>query len=104
MATKKTVAKKSTPVTKSTTAKTTAKKKTAVKKKAAAATKTTPKKTASPSRINKAVITPDQRHLLICETAYFMSIDQGAPGEGDSVENWLQAESIIDKKYSVVDQ
>jgi hypothetical protein len=101
MATKKTVAKKTTPVTKSTTTKSTAKKKTVAKKNAVTSKKSTPKKAATGLKNKKPGITREQRHLLISETAYFLSLRRNGSGEGGSVDDWLLAEESVDEKYSV---
>ena len=109
MAMKKTVAKKTTPPTeavstKTIPAKTTVKKKTAVKKKSVAVKKTAPKAAAGGSKDAKVLITHEQRHSLICETAYYLSLDQSIAGESCSLDNWLQAEQTVDRKYRVADK
>jgi hypothetical protein len=101
MATKKTVAKKTKPVTKSATTKTTAEKNTVVKKKAVLAKQTAAKKATTSLNGIKTEITKEQRHLLINETAYLLSLQRSDSSEGGSVDDWLQAEKIVDEKYSV---
>ena len=87
-----------------TTPKTTTKKKTAkkvVKKKAAK--KAAPKKsTAKKARIRdtKIKVTPEQRHNMICEAAYFISLERSSETVNPT-EDWLQAERAIDKIFIV---
>jgi len=63
-------------------------------KKAAAAKKTSPrtKKTAAGNSID-----PGQRHHMIAEAAYYIAEHRGFNG-GDSVQDWLLAETEIDRR------
>lgn len=98
--------------TKTTSAKSTVKKKTVAKKKAAVGKTAAGKKTVTASRkapqkrtvgsnVDKSMITPEQRHTLICETAYYLSLQHNGCSECSSINDWLQAEKIVDDKYRV---
>lgn len=82
--TKKTTKKKAAPKT--------AKKKAAVKKKAA------PKKAAAKSKATsgKIKVTPEQHHKMICEAAYYISLER-THETVNPTEDWLQAEAAINK-------
>ena len=74
---------------KKATAKKTTAKKISTKK---AATKKTK---ASPSNA-KIKVTHDQHHKMICEAAYYISLDRNRETVNPT-EDWLQAESAINK-------
>ena len=78
-------------------------KKKAVKKKTvkkAAVKKTTAKKsTASKSKIK---VTHEQHHKMICEAAYYISLDR-THETVHPTEDWLQAEAAINKICVIAD-
>jgi hypothetical protein len=94
--TKKKTVKKKAAAKKATTQKAAAKKtvKKAVKKKATSKA-TSGKKTAA-KKSNKIKVTPEQRHKMICEAAYYISLDRTAETVNPT-EDWLQAEAFIHK-------
>ena len=86
---------------KKATAKTAAQKKSATKKAAArktAAKKPTTKKAARKKQTGKGKIkvTNEQRHKMICEAAYYISLDKTYETINPT-EDWLQAENAIDQ-------
>ena len=85
--------------------KTTTKKKTAVKK---APIKKAPAKTAAIKKVavkktrakkSKIHVTLEQRHKMICEAAYYISVERGYENINPN-DDWLQAEVAIDKIYT----
>ena len=85
-------------------------KKKAVKKKAvkkgavkkATAKKTAVKKTkASPSK-TKIKVTHDQHYKMVCEAAYYISLDR-THETVNPTEDWLQAEAAINKICVIAD-
>jgi len=90
MTVKKTGARKTTQAVRSTITGTTAKKPATKQKMAAAG-----------SNGKKAAVTPQQRHQLISEAAYYLSMQHGDTVENSSIDNWLRAEQNIDEKYRV---
>jgi ribosome biogenesis protein Tsr3 len=61
--------------------------------------KAAPKKAApkiARSRNAKIKVTPEQRHNMICEAAYFISLERSSETVNPT-EDWLQAERAIDK-------
>ena len=92
MATKKKKAVKK-KIDKKKTVKAAAKKKPAVKK---AKKKTTKKDNAS----KKIKVTHEQRHKMICEAAYYISLDKTYETVNPT-EDWLQAETFINKICTV---
>jgi len=79
-------------------------KKTAVKKSATkkAAKKKVVKKKASnlQSAKNKIKVTMEQRHKMICEAAYYISLDRTYETVNPT-DDWLQAENFIDQICTV---
>lgn len=100
---KKTVKKKS---SKKKTMNDTAAKKKVVKKKAVkksvkkAAKKAAPKRTASGT--SKIKVTHDQHYKMVCEAAYYISLEKN-PETVNPTEDWLQAETAINKIYCIAD-
>jgi hypothetical protein len=90
--TKKTTKKKAAPKT----AKKKAVKKAAVKKKAA------PKKASAKTKAtsSKIKVTPEQHHKMICEAAYYISLER-THETVNPTEDWLQAEAAINKICSI---
>ena len=78
------------------TSKVTATKKKVVKK--AAVKKTAVKK--SPSNANKIKVTLEQHHKMICEAAYYISLEKNYETVNPT-EDWLQAEAAINKICTV---
>ena len=98
-------------VTKKKAAKKTAPKKTAVKKtavkKAAVKKKAVKKKTASKkaskntkSSDKKIKVTHEQRHKMICEAAYYISLNKTYETVNPTAD-WLEAEAYIDQICTV---
>lgn len=57
-------------------------------------------KTAAPKKQTSGNhIEPEQRHQMICETAYFIAELRGFNGECQ-LDDWLQAEAMIDRQLS----
>ncbi len=89
-----------------TTTKKKAVKKTAVKKKAvrkkAVKKKTVNKKAAKRTRTanDKIKVTLEQRHKMICEAAYYISLDKTYETVNPT-EDWLQAEAFINQICTV---
>ena len=54
-----------------------------------AAKKTTEKAGATPE------CTPEERHRMICERAYFLAEQRGFRGDA-ALDDWLQAEAMVD--------
>ena len=78
-------------------------KKKAVKKKAvkkAAAKKTAVKKTAASK--TKIKVTHEQHHKMICEAAYYISLDR-THETVNPTEDWFQAEAAINKICIIAD-
>jgi len=101
---KKTVAKKAAvkkPAVKKTVAKKPAAKKPAVKKAVAKkpALKKKPVKTAAANN-SKIKVTPEQLHKMICEAAYYISLDRTSETVHPT-QDWLQAETAINKICSL---
>jgi len=101
---KKTVAKKAAvkkPAVKKTVAKKPVAKKPAVKKavtkKPALKKKPVKKAAASNSKIK---VTPEQLHKMICEAAYYISLDRTSETVHPT-QDWLQAETAINKICSL---
>lgn len=46
---------------------------------------------------DKLVATPEERHRMIAETAYFLAQERGFTG-GDPVADWIEAERRIDRQ------
>jgi hypothetical protein len=46
---------------------------------------------------NKTVVTPEERHRMIAETAYFLAHERGFTG-GDPVADWIEAERRVDRE------
>ena len=46
---------------------------------------------------DKTAVTPEERHRMIAETAYFLAHDRGFTG-GDPVADWIEAEHIVDQQ------
>jgi hypothetical protein len=85
----------------------TVKKKAVTKKvvKKAAAKKTAVKKTAAkkPAASNaKIKVTQEQHHKMICEAAYYISLDRTSETVNPT-EDWLQAEAAINKICIIAD-
>ena len=93
---KKTVKKKA--VKKKAAVKKTAVKKTAVKK--AAVKKTAAKKSAAGKE--KIKVTHEQHHKMICEAAYYISLNRTSETVNPT-EDWLQAEAAINKICIIAD-
>ena len=87
-------------VTKKTVKKKTVKKK-AVKK-AAVKKKAAPKKAAAKKTTGKIKVTHDQYHKMICEAAYYISLDRTSETVNPT-EDWLQAEAAINKICIIAD-
>jgi len=84
-----------------TVKKKTAKKKTAKKKivKKKATKKITIKKPAAKKAVasnNKINVTPEQHHKMICDAAYYISLERTSETVNPT-EDWLQAEAYINK-------
>jgi hypothetical protein len=47
--------------------------------------------------IEKLGVTPEERHRMIAETAYFLAHERGAAG-GDPVADWIEAERKVDRQ------
>jgi hypothetical protein len=82
-------------------------KKKAVKKKAvkkAAVKKAAPKKAATKKAASSAKIkvTHEQHHKMICEAAYYISLDRTSETVNPT-EDWLQAEAAINKICIIAD-
>jgi len=77
------------------------KKKAAVKKKAVkkAAVK---KATAKKAPATKIKVTHEQHHKMICEAAYYISLDRTSETVNPT-EDWLQAEAAINKICVIAD-
>jgi Protein of unknown function (DUF2934) len=45
----------------------------------------------------KMGVTPEERHRMIAETAYFMAHERGFTG-GDPVSDWIEAERKVDRQ------
>ena len=43
----------------------------------------------------KRICTPEERHRMICEQAYFLAERRGFQ-EGAALDDWLEAEAIVD--------
>ena len=97
MATKKKAVKKKT-VKKKAVKKKAAVKKTAVKK--AAVKKTAAKKSAAGKE--KIKVTHEQHHKMICEAAYYISLNRTSETVNPT-EDWLQAEAAINKICIIAD-
>jgi hypothetical protein len=46
---------------------------------------------------DKTVVTPEERHRMIAETAYFLAQERGFTG-GDPVSDWIEAERSVDQQ------
>jgi len=77
-------------------------KKKAVKKKSIAKKAAVKKKTARKAQIkNKKIkVTHEQRHKMICEAAYYISLDETYETVNPT-EDWLRAEAFIDQICAV---
>jgi hypothetical protein len=91
---KKAAAKKK--VVKKTSVKKAAVKKTAVKKTAVKKTQNVKAKASS----KKIKVTPEQHHKMICEAAYYISLDRTSETVNPA-EDWFQAEAAINKICTV---
>jgi len=106
-----TAKKKSTKTAKKVVKKKAVTKKAAVKKKAAPKTATTKKTTTSKASKKKAAtkktgkihVTLEQRHKMICEAAYYISLTK-THETVNPYEDWLQAEAAIDQICTVHDE
>jgi len=106
-----TAKKKSSRTTKKVVKKKAVAKKAAVKKKAApkktapkkTATKKASKKKASTKKPGKIHVTLEQRHKMICEAAYYISLTK-THETVNPYEDWLQAEAAIDQICTVHDE
>lgn len=50
-----------------------------------------------PSAVSNAIqLTPEERHRVVAEAAYFIAERRGFAG-GSSIDDWLQAEAEIDR-------
>ena len=78
---------------KKTVKKAAAKKKTVKKK---AIKKIAPKKAAAKTSSKKIKVTPEQHHKMICEAAYYISLDRTSETVNPA-EDWFQAEAAINK-------
>ena len=97
MATKKKTTKVAAkPKTAVTTKKKTVKKKVAKKKVAAKPVTKKPAAKKTASRNSKIKVTPEQHHKMICEAAYYISLDRTSETVNPT-EDWLQAEAYINK-------
>ena len=76
------------------------KKKAAVKKKAVK--KTAVKKAAAKKAPAKIKVTHEQHHKMICEAAYYISLDRTSETVNPT-EDWLQAEAAINKICIIAD-
>jgi len=92
MATTKKVTKKK--IVKKKPAKKDAEKKKAVKKKSAK--KGAKKRTRSSTGNIKIKVTPEQHYKMVCEAAYYISLDR-THETVNPTEDWLQAEAAINK-------
>lgn len=72
-------------------------KKPTAKKKASKKTakKASSKKAASPSPQS---LSPEQRHAMICEAAYYIAEQRGFDA-GNDMDDWFAAESLIDSQF-----
>jgi hypothetical protein len=101
-----TAKKKSTKTAKKVVKKKAVTKKAAVKKKAApktATTKKASKKKAATKKSGKIHVTLEQRHKMICEAAYYISLTK-THETVNPYEDWLQAEAAIDQICTVHDE
>jgi len=96
--TKKKTAKKK--AAKKTTVKKSAVRKKVVKKKAVK--KSAAKKTKLSPRNAKIKVTPDQHYKMVCEAAYYISLDR-THETVNPTEDWFQAEAAINKICIIVD-
>ena len=96
--TKKKAAKKK--AAKTTTVKKSAVKKKVVKKKFVK--KSVTNKTKPSPRKAKIKVTPDQHYKMVCEAAYYISLD-GSHETVTPTEDWFQAEAAINKICIIVD-
>ncbi len=98
------VSKKKSVAKKKASPKKAAKKKTVTKKaatKKAVKKKSAKKKDAAAKSIKKPVITMQQRYEYIAEAAYYRAEARGF--QGDSTQDWLDAEAEVDALYQVKD-
>ena len=98
------VSKKKSVAKKKASPKKAAKKKTVTKKaatKKAVKKKSAKKKGAAAKSIKKPVITMQQRYEYIAEAAYYRAEARGF--QGDSTQDWLDAEAEVDALYQVKD-
>lgn len=94
------------PTTSGTSKKKSSKKKTAKKvAKKAAAKKKASKKTATKKAASKRAttssiktISPEQRHAMISEAAYYIAEQRGFEG-GTDMDDWLAAEFLINSQF-----
>ena len=80
-------------------------KKTAVKKKVVkkkTVKKSAAKKTRPSPRSAKIKVTPDQHYKMVCEAAYYISLDR-THETVNPTEDWFQAEAAINKICIIVD-
>ena len=81
------------------------KNKTAVKKKVVkkkSVKKSAIKKTKPSARNKKIKVTPDQHYKMVCEAAYYISLDR-THETVNPTEDWFQAEAAINKICIIVD-
>jgi hypothetical protein len=64
--------------------------------KAPAKPRTTRSKAAASAVSNAIQMTPEERHRVVAEAAYFIAERRGFAG-GSPIEDWLQAEADIDR-------
>lgn len=84
------------PETGVTVKKKTAKKKTVKKKTTKKITIKKPAAKKSVTRNNKINVTPEQHHKMICEAAYYISLERTSETVNPT-DDWLQAEAYINK-------
>ena len=100
MATSKKKTAKKKAAKKAITLKKSAVKKKAVKKKSVK--KTAAKKTKPSSKNAKIKVTPEQHYKMVCEAAYYISLDR-THQTVNPTEDWFQAEAAINKICIIVD-
>ena len=93
MAQKKQASGKTTPAKKKAPSKKASAKKTPAKKGASGA------KRSAPRRPRAQAVTPEERHCLIAQAAYFIAEQRGFQG-GGALDDWLRAEADVDARLS----
>ena len=74
-------------------------KKAAVKKPASKKTEKKAKSKKEKLTKKKIKVTSEQRHKMICEAAYYVSLEKGY-GNVNPTDDWFQAETAINKIYT----